>query len=117
MKAVIFLLPLIAVLLAGCDDSPRRPATATPSANGGSAGSGPADYLNSAAKSQKQAVKTADLTAINKAIESFYVQEGRFPKALDELEEKDFIRVIPLPPPGVKFNYDTNTGIVSLEKE
>jgi len=117
MKAVTLVFPLAAVLLAGCDDAPRKPGTVPTSANGGSAAGAPANYLDSAARSQRQAVKTVDLTAINKAIESFYVQEGRFPKALDELEEKDFIRVIPLPPPGVKFNYDTNTGIVSLEKE
>jgi hypothetical protein len=116
MKAVRLVIPLVTVLLVGCDDS-SKPGKDTAFADGGSVSSAPTDYLKSAAKSQQKAVKTIDLTAINKAIEAFYVQEGRFPKTLEELEEKDFMRVIPLPPAGMKLNYDTNSGVVTLEKD
>lgn len=77
----------------------------------------PVDYLNSAAQAQKKAVKTVDLVAINKAVEAFYVQEGRFPKTLEELGEKGLMRSIPLLPPGKKFNYDTNSGVVQIEDD
>lgn len=113
MKAVTPALILSAALLAGCSDS-NQPAPTTDAADAASA---PVDYLKSAADSQKKAVRTIDLAAINKAIESFYVQEGRFPKSLEELEEKAFVRVIPLPPPGKKINYDTNNGVVTLEAD
>lgn len=116
MKAVVLVLPLVTLLLAGCDDASKLTKDA-PAADSGSAASAPVDYLNSAAKSQRKAVKTIDLTAINKAIETFYVQEGRFPKSLQELEDKAFLRALPVPPPGVKFNYDTNSGVVTLETD
>lgn len=110
MKATALVAPLVVVLLVGCNDSnpAGRPAQSAPSAD---------DYLKSAARSQKQAVKAVDIVAINKAVETFYFQVGRFPRTLEELVDKDIMRSIPLPPPGVKFNYDTNTGIVSIEKE
>lgn len=116
MKAAsLIFLPVIGLLL-GCNDS-TPPAQKAPESSGSSVASAPADYLKSAAQSQNKAIKTIDLTAINKAIESFYVQEGRFPKKLEELEDKGFMRAIPLPPPGMKINYDTNTGVVTIEKD
>jgi len=87
MKTVALVFPLVTVLLLGCDDSGKLTKDA-PAADSGSAASAPVEYLKSAAKSQQKAVKTIDLTAINKAIESFYVQEGRFPKSLQELTDK-----------------------------
>lgn len=116
MKAVAFVIPLVAALLLGCDES-KKLTNEPPSAGNDHAASAPADYLKSTAQSQKKAVKTIDVAAINKAIEAFYVQEGRFPKTLEELEGKDFIRVIPLPPAGMKLNYDTNNGVVTLETD
>jgi len=116
MKTVALVFPLVTVLLLGCDDSGKLTKDA-PAADSGSTASAPVEYLKSAAKSQQKAVKTIDLTAINKAIESFYVQEGRFPKSLQELTDKAILRVLPSPPPGVKFHYDTNSGIVTLEKD
>jgi hypothetical protein len=116
MKAVRPVIPLVLLLLAGCDDSSKLTRSA-PTADRNGTASAPADYLKSAGQAQKRAVKTIDVVAINKAIESFYVQEGRFPKSLDELEEKAFVRAIPLPPAGMKLSYDTNDGVVPLEKD
>jgi hypothetical protein len=109
MKAISPVFPLVALLLAGCNDST--------SPGGSNPADAPADYLKNTAKSQQHAVKTIDLVAVNKAIESFYVQEGRFPKTLEELQEKDVMRVLPVPPPGVKIVYDSTNGVVRLEKQ
>lgn len=116
MKTLALVSLLFAALLVGCNDAspPGKNAAAT---EGDSLAGAPADYLKSTAASHQKAVKTVDLTAINKAIEAFYVQEGRFPKALQELVDKSLMHTLPLPPSGTKFNYDTNTGIVTLEKE
>jgi len=116
MKTVALIFPLVLVLMVGCDDS-SRPAKDATSADGGSVASAPADYLKSTVASQQKAVKTIDLTSINKAIEAFYVQEGRFPKTLEELVDKSLMHALPKAPPGTKFNYNTNTGIVTLEKK
>jgi hypothetical protein len=115
MRAIAFAI-LATMLLLGCNDASQQPQKSADSSDG-SVASAPADYLKSAAQSQKRAVKTIDLVAINKAIEAFYVQEGRFPKTLEELEDKGFMRTIPLPPAGMKLNYDTNSGLVTIEKD
>jgi len=115
MKAAFAVLLLPALLL-GCNDAKQSPEKSSNSSDG-SVANAPADYLNSVAQSQQKAVKTIDLTAINKAVEAFYVQEGRFPKKLEELEDKGFMRAVPLPPPGMKLNYDTNSGVVTMQKD
>src|SRR5882672_7506003 len=109
MKAISLVFPLVALLLAGCNDS-SKPGSSSPA-------TAPVDYLKNAAASQQRAVKTIDIAAVNKAIESFYVQEGRFPKKLEELLDKDYLRVVPIPPAGVKLVYDATNGVARLEKE
>lgn len=113
---VAFLVSLFAVLLWGCNDAKQSPEKSSGS-SASSVATAPVDYLNSAAQAQQKAVKTVDLVTINKAVEAFYVQEGRFPKTLEELENKGLMRAVPLPPPGMKLNYDTNSGVVTMEKD
>jgi hypothetical protein len=109
MKVLAPLVPLVALLLTGCNDSSKP--------GNSNLADAPGDYLKNAAHSQQQAVKTIDLVALNKAIESFYVQEGRFPTNLDEMKEKDYLHVIPVPPAGWKLDYDATNGVVKLAKE
>jgi len=103
-------LSLVVLLLAGCGESgsSSKPAEIV---------NAPTDYLKTTTQSQQRAVKTVDLVALNKAVESFFVQEGRFPKALEELETRNYLRALPPAPVGMKFAYDTNNGVVTLEKE
>ena len=114
MKAVFAV--LCVALLAGCNEAKQSPQKSS-SGGEGSVITAPVDYLNSAAQAQKKALKTVDLVAINKAVEAFYVQEGRFPKTLEELEDRGFKLAIPLLPPGKKLNYDTNTGVVEIQDD
>lgn len=110
MKPTFALISLLGALLAGCGEKPGTPAKTD-------AATGPGDYLKSAAKAQKSAVKAVDTVALNKAIEMFYVQEGRFPKDLDEVVEKKFISEIPPAPVGMQIVYDAKAGMVRIEKE
>ncbi|KAB2649146.1 MAG: hypothetical protein DVB33_06725 [Verrucomicrobia bacterium] len=112
MKSIVLAM-LSTVLLVGCNDSFQ-----TTGATGGnpSVASAPAEYLNKAAKEQKRAVKTADIAAMNKALESFYVQEGRFPKDLMELVEKNYLPRLPVLPDKAEWDYDTNAGVVGVLK-
>ena len=108
------LLAMLATLFfAGCNDS-----TQTNGSSGAKSGvaTAPAEYLNNAAKAQKRAVKTVDVAAMNKSIESFYVQEGRYPKDLLELVEKGVLPRIPELPDKATWDYDTNYGVVSIRK-
>lgn len=110
MKSSLALVSLLGALLAGCGEKPGPPAKSD-------AATAPADYLKSAARSQKSAIKAVDTAALNKAIELFYVQEGRFPKDLDEVVGKRFIPAIPPAPAGMKIVYDAKAGLVMVEKE
>lgn len=114
MKPTLALGILFAALLAGCGEKSGAPAKSDSATDAAAA---PADYLKSAAKSQKSAVKAVDTAALNKAIELFFVQEGRFPKDLDEMVEKRLIAKIPPAPAGMKIVYDAKDGLVTVEKE
>jgi hypothetical protein len=109
MKKIACLTLGLAGWLTGCGEQCCPPETH-------SATNAPAGYLQNAAASQQQAVKTVDLTALNKAIQLFQVQEGRLPKDLDELVAQKYIPEIPLPPVGMKLSYNVTQGTVSLEK-
>jgi hypothetical protein len=97
-------------LLTGCSDAPPPNPGAAPQPE-------PGGYLNSVAEGQQRAVKTVDLAAVNKAVETFYVQEGRFPKDLQELVESNYLPVLPELPGGAVWKYDATNGIVSIGRE
>jgi len=107
MKAIP---PLLAAALlltgSGCKERP----------GGSNSATAPADYLNDSVKAEKHAFKKIDVTAVNKAIESYYVQEGRFPKDLMELVEKSYLAQIPELPDGATWVYDTNVGLAQIKK-
>ena len=76
--------------------------------------SAPADYVGALGKAKQTAVKTADVTSLNQAIQMFAVENGRNPKDLNELVEKKFMGKIPEPPAGMKFDYDATAGKVKV---
>ncbi len=108
MKAIL-LLPVTAVLFIGCKDSRNAPAA--------NQATTPADYLNQMVQAEKKASFTVDVASVNKAIEAFYIEEGRFPKDLLELVESGQISRIPKLPAGVTWQYDTNDGVVKIVKD
>lgn len=114
MKACLLAM-LATLLFGGCNDSSQTN-TSSSSGNKSSVNTAPAEYLNRAAKAQKRAVKTVDVTAMNKAIESFYVQQGRFPKDLLELVEKGLLPRIPELPDKATWVYDSKNGVVSIQR-
>ncbi len=108
MKATpaLFLCTLLTVIIyAGCGDDKSNPVTA------------PVDYIGTAVKQQQSAVKTIDTTALNQAVQLFNVQEGRYPKDLNELVQKKYIGKLPDAPVGMKLAYDANEGKVSVVKQ
>ena len=110
MKTSCLLAALSFLLLTGCNDSPP-PSKANSGAT--EAGSSLAQPVNA----MRRAQKTVDLAAINKAIETFYLQEGRFPTNLVELALRDYMPMIPVLPVGMVWEYETNTGTVNIIKE
>jgi uncharacterized lipoprotein YajG len=106
------------VLLAGCGDKDKSPASATATnAPGSNPLNAPADYLGAIVDSKQRAVKTIDTVSLDQAIQNFSVEHGRYPKDLDELVQTKVIPRLPDPPYGMKFVYEPNTGTVKIEKQ
>lgn len=109
MKALVIVFPLAVLLLAGCGKQ-----TAAKSAPGQNPLNAPADYLGGLARGQALAIKVTDLASLNQAIQMFNVNEGRFPKDLNELLQSGLIVKIPAAPYGQKIQYDAATGAVTV---
>lgn len=94
-------------LLTGCND---KSSTQSQNVN-------PADVTNNVlVNSKRTADKTIDVSYLNQAIQLFNVQEGRYPKTLDELTPK-YVAQLPTPPLGYKLDYDANKGEVTVVRE
>lgn len=118
MKTLCPFAVALAVLLAGCGEKSDKPAQTTNAATSdGNPLNAPGEYLGGLAKGHQSAVKTVDTASLNQHIQLFNVQEGRFPKDLNELVEKKYIPKIPEAPHGMKIVYDANAGSVKVVKE
>ena len=99
---------LAALMLGGCG----KPDSS--SSSGGGPANSSADYVGALGRSQARAINTVDLASLAEAISMFNVNEGRFPKDLNELVQAKLISRIPEAPPGKKLAYDPATGKVSM---
>lgn len=107
----------LAILQAGCGDNSAKPGPTNTTASGSSPLTAPVDYLAAAGKAQQSAVKVADTTSLNKAIQMFSVDKGRFPKDLSELVQEKYISKLPDAPYGMKLSYDAAAGKVTVVKQ
>jgi hypothetical protein len=98
---------LTVTLLAGCGDKSAPQTQTSPPAS---------DYAATLVNAKKTADKVIDTTALTKAVQLFYVQEGRYPKTLAELAPS-YIPKIPEAPLGYKITYDAAKGEVKAVKE
>lgn len=63
-----------------------------------------------------QKAKAMDVVLpLKQLVDSFYVQEGRYPTSLQELVNKGYIKELPKPSADRKIYYDPATGSVSLK--
>jgi hypothetical protein len=106
------------LLVAGCGGSSDKSSSATNApAAATSAAEAPAGYLGALTRAQQTAVKTVDTVSLNQAIERFNVDNGRYPKDLDELVQEKYIHEIPPTPHGTKLVYDAAAGKVTVAKQ
>ena len=104
----------VVVLLAGCGGKSSSGPQGTNSVNTATNGFG--GYVKSLGEAQKAADKTIDVTSINQEIQLFNVQEGRYPKSLQELVP-NYLAKIPNAPPGYKIIYDATSGTVKVVQQ
>jgi hypothetical protein len=74
------------------------------------------DYGNTLVNAKKTADKTLDVSYLNQAVQLFNVQEGRYPKTLEELTP-NYVSKIPTAPLGYKIDYDATKGEVKVVKQ
>jgi hypothetical protein len=117
MKALLLLCTGLCAAAISCGNKDSNKSGGSSSSSGGSLATAPVDYLATAAKAQQNAVKTVDTASLDKAIQMFNVDKGRYPKDLDELVTEKFIPQIPATPFGTKLSYDPNSGRVSVVKQ
>lgn len=99
----------------GCKQEKKAPSADDTSS--GNPITAPADYVGAVGKAQKSAQKTLSTVGLDQAIKAFSAEEGRYPNSLDELVSKGTISSIPKPPFGMKYDYDSKTGIVKVVPE
>ncbi|MGA3284635.1 MAG: hypothetical protein ABSD57_09290 [Verrucomicrobiota bacterium] len=121
MKALLLVLVAAAAILTGCGNKhSSKPASSTNSTagstNGGSIATAPVDYLGTLVKADKSMTKTIDVSYLNEAVQQFNVQEGHYPKDLQELVP-NYVAQLPTPPFGYKLDYDANSGIVKVVQQ
>src|SRR5580704_7010732 len=104
-----------AILLAGCGNdnsgSASGSASTTPTVS-----TNPADINNPLVNAKRTADKTIDVSWLNQAVQLYNVQEGRYPKTLEELTPK-YVSQLPVPPLGYKLNYDADKGEVTVVRQ
>jgi hypothetical protein len=76
----------------------------------------PVDYLGAVVQAKKYADKTIDVSYLNQAVQQFNVQEGRYPKTLEELTP-NYVAKIPDAPIGYKIDYNATKGEVKVVKQ
>lgn len=120
MKSARCMVFLVAgLVLAGCSKKAQAPPPPAPTVVSAAPAPAPASggYIGGMMKGEQLAVKTADLSSLNQAVQLFNVQEGRNPKDLDELVSTHYIGKLPAAPVGMKLVYDATTGKVSTAKQ
>lgn len=102
----ILLLPLAAgLLVTGCGDKTSSKTAADTNA--------PSGYLGTLTDEKKSSDKKIDTAYLNQAVQLFNVQEGRYPKTLEELTP-NYVAKIPEAPIGFKIDYDPVKGEVKV---
>ena len=115
MKALSLVSLGLAAFLVGCNKSGST-STATPPATGTAQTdtNKPLDVGGQILQMKKGSDAKIDTTALTSAINQFNIGEGRYPKDLDELVQKQYIPKIPTPPYGYKIDYNAADGSVKV---
>jgi len=112
---MIFL--LACVLLSGCSKKKVAEKNLLTNNNTGNPITAPVDYLGAVNQARKMAIKKIDIASLQNAISLFQGQEDRYPRDLNELAAKHYIQTVPQLPPGLRFDYNPQTGEVRVVQQ
>jgi len=75
----------------------------------------PEKYGGVMSKTLKKSKAMDSLLYLKNRINTFQVEEGRYPSSLNELVEKKYIEKLPEPPAGMQFIYEPSTGNIEVK--
>jgi len=112
MKALSLVCLGLAAFLVGCNQSnPSTPSTGTAP---DTAAQKQPDIGGVIVQAKKGSDAKIDTVALTSAINQFNIGEGRYPKDLNELVQKQYIPKIPDAPYGYKIDYNATDGSVKV---
>jgi hypothetical protein len=103
--------------ICGCSSKSKtdsNSAKTTASSTNESIVTAPVDYISEVIRTGEQTKGQIEVIALQKAIEAYQQEEGRFPSSLEELAEKSYVKEMPHAPVGKKFQYHAEKGTVTL---
>lgn len=109
MKASLVALA-ICVSVLGCGQKQEE----APAKSSGNPVTAPVDYLGAVTKAKKSMEGKIDTVAVTQALQQFAGEKGRFPKDLNELVSTGYLKSLPQPPYGMKYQYNAQTGEVKV---
>lgn len=107
-KFMIFIIFFASFLFPGCHKKKEESNKLTPL-------NAPEKYGETMGKAMKRSKVLTEVLPLKQTIDAFYIQEGRYPKSLQELVDRGYIKELPKLPEGKKFVYDSKTGIVDIK--
>ncbi|MCD6221107.1 hypothetical protein J7K25_02985 [bacterium] len=75
----------------------------------------PAKYGETMGKAMKKAKIMDIILPLKSAIDTFYIEEERYPESLQELVDKGYIKEIPKPPEGMNYYYNSKNGKIEVK--
>jgi len=75
----------------------------------------PGEYGKVMSRALKKTKSLDNLMILKNKINTFQIQEGRYPSSLNELVEKKYIEKLPQPPEGMKYYYDSSNGKIDVK--
>lgn len=114
MSKSYMLLIMVAGLWVACRNEQDATSSAASNAPPATSSGNPADYLTGLGKAKRTADAQLDKASLNKTVQLFHAQEGRYPKDLNELVKPGYLSALPTPPHGMKFDYNRTTGEVKV---
>ena len=106
---LIFSSILFIITLSGCNKKKKEEENRLTPLNA------PAKYGETMGKAMKKAKIMDIVLPLKNTIDTFYIEEGRYPESLQELVDKGYIKEIPKPPEGMNYYYDSKTGKIELK--
>jgi len=109
MKKMLYLAAAILLIftISSCQKKEEKSEKLTPM-------NAPAKYGETMGRALKKSKAMGDILYLKNKINTFQIQEGRYPSSLQELVDKGYIEKLPAPPEGMKFVYDPSTGNVDV---